>query len=68
MPKTKSRKPPAAPAKTNEPDLVLVRATINLPKLPCGQEAHVDPTVPYIRQALRAGFLVPVVPGRGGGR
>lgn len=39
---------------------VLVRATVNLPRLPAGTEALVDPTIPYIAGCLDKGLLVPV--------
>lgn len=35
-----------------------VQATINLPGLRAGQDAWVDPEVPYIAGALRAGYLI----------
>lgn len=37
-----------------------MRATINLPGLPVGEVALVDADVPYIRDALASGYLVPV--------
>lgn len=42
--------------------MILVRATINLPGLPAGKEAMVDPLNPVIASYLRAdtGYLVPV--------
>jgi hypothetical protein len=40
-------------------ELVLVRATVNLPGLVCGQEALVDPSVPYIAECLEARLVVP---------
>ena len=37
-----------------------VRATINLPGLPVGKIALVDPSLPYIRDALASGYLIPI--------
>jgi hypothetical protein len=39
-------------------DLLLVRATVNLPGLPYDQAACVDPTLPTIGVWLNAGYLV----------
>ena len=39
---------------------ILVRATVNLPKLKAGQTATVDPTVPYVARCLEAGLVVQV--------
>lgn len=45
-----------APAPTH----ILARATINLPGLPVGEVALVDPTVPYVANCLAALYLVPL--------
>lgn len=39
---------------------MIVRSTVNLPGLPAGRTAKVDPSKPYIQRCLRAGFLTPV--------
>lgn len=39
--------------------LILVRATVNLARLPAGREAWVDPADPYIAALIRRGLLVP---------
>lgn len=46
-------------------DPVLVRATIKLPGLACGQEAMVDPEIPYMANALKMGALIRL-DGKGG--
>lgn len=52
----------AAPANPTprRPDLIQVRATINLAGLPHGHTAHVSPADPYIADLLAARYLVPV--------
>lgn len=45
-------------AKVEAPVEILVRATINMPGLPAGATALVDPRVRYIKQALRMKYLV----------
>lgn len=39
---------------------ILVRATVNLPGLPAGKEAMVDPDMPWIKQALKNTTLMKV--------
>lgn len=39
---------------------LLVRATINLPGLPRGEEVLVDDEDPYMADCLKTGLLVPV--------
>lgn len=40
-------------------ELVLARASINLPGLPLGRVALVDPSEPYVSEAIASGYLVP---------
>jgi hypothetical protein len=44
---------------SQQQDLVYARASIHLPGLPLGQAALVDPSDPYIADALEHGYLVP---------
>lgn len=39
---------------------ILVRATVNLPGLPAGEKAMVDPDMPWIKQALKNTTLMKV--------
>lgn len=48
------------PAIDAEPVEIWARATINLPGLARGQEALVDPTVPYIGAALENRYLIAI--------
>lgn len=41
---------------------MIVRATINLPGLRRGEEAEVDPQVPYIARCLEARYIVEIEP------
>jgi hypothetical protein len=52
-------KPRAKAEKAERPKLMRVRATINLPGLGHNQIAVVDPTVKYIADCLRDGYVVP---------
>jgi hypothetical protein len=46
--------------KVERSPLILVRATIHLPGLRLGDEALIDPSLPYERDCLNAGYLVRV--------
>jgi hypothetical protein len=39
---------------------IVVRATVNLPKLKVGRTALVDPKEPYVAACLNGGLVVPV--------
>lgn len=43
--------------------MILVRATINLPGLPAGQQAMADPEDPDVKACLEATYLVVVDEG-----
>lgn len=49
-----------ADAKTPEPELIEVEATVNFEGLFFGEHVEVDPTDPFIAARLRAELLVPV--------
>jgi hypothetical protein len=42
------------------PQYIAVRATINLDGLRAGEEALIDPTMPYMQELLRAQYIVPL--------
>lgn len=46
---------------------IVVRSTINLPGLPAGRTANVDPSKPYIARCLAAGYLVDLFPEENSG-
>jgi hypothetical protein len=51
---------------SEQPEPILVRASINLPGLSLGALAWVDPEAPYIATCLEYGYLQPLEEEPGG--